>query len=119
MNLHVSLTRPAAHAAAARLAGLLAAVVAVAVLAAPAASAQPLFFFIHVPGSDTNVTQDQIDAGLQEIGDILSANWSAGHGGQTPRICWVGYGGPWEAGGTNQPNHAATASNPSWAPKSR
>jgi hypothetical protein len=89
----------------------LALALALTVLAAPAASAQPNFFFIHVPGSDTNVTQDQIDAGLREIGQILADNWSLGHGGETPTICWVGYGGPWEAGGTNQPNHAAMAAN--------
>jgi pyrrolidone-carboxylate peptidase len=87
------------------------AALALALLAAPAASAQPNFFFVHVPGSDTNVTQAQIDAGLQEIGQILADNWSLGHGGETPTICWVGYGGPWSSGGTNQPNHASMAAN--------
>jgi len=78
-----------------------------------AARAQGQFFFIHLPSSTATGTPsiDQITSALGEIGADLQANWQATHPGQTPKVCWAGYAGPWSPGGPNQYNFAGDAAN--------
>lgn len=79
---------------------------------APATGLAQNFFFIHVPPTSSGTTVDQVVAGLQEIGQILEDNWKLGHpDGDSPRICWVGYAGAWDAGGSTEPNLAGAAAN--------
>lgn len=80
-------------------------------LAPAAAQAQGQFFFIHVPPTSANKNIGQITSGLKEIGKGLEDNWKATHPGKTPKVCWVGYAGPWSAGGANSHNNAGDAAN--------
>lgn len=92
---------------------LLALLVSALFAAAPAVVADPPnFFFIHVPPHDSGTSQDDIDQGLKDIGMILEENWKQGHPGEgDPKVCWLGFNGPWEEGGANEPNSGGQAAN--------
>ncbi len=90
----------------------LAIALSLAVLAPLAASAQANFFFIHVPPTSSGTSVDQVVSGLQDIGQILEDNWALGHPDSgPPKICWVGFAGPWKPGGPTEPNLAGNAAN--------
>ncbi|HVR95487.1 MAG TPA: hypothetical protein VMW27_02660 [Thermoanaerobaculia bacterium] len=80
-------------------------------LSPAAAQAAGQFFFIHVPPTSVNKDIGQVTKGLKEIGKSLEDNWKAGHPGKTPKVCWVGFAGPWSAGGSNPHNNAGDAAN--------
>jgi len=83
----------------------------VALLALPA-SAQPSFYFIHVPPHSSDTEQGDIDEGLSDIADILIEDWKNGEGNEgEPKVCWFGFNGEWEQGGPNQPNSSGQAAN--------
>ncbi len=75
----------------------------------PMAGGAQQFFFIHVPPS-TSESLDDVVEGLEEIGQLLENDWLAGNG-TSPRVCWLGFSGPWSQGGASQPNNAGSAAN--------
>ncbi len=82
---------------------------ALALILLPAAGQAQQFFFIHVPPTSSASLADVV-SGLQQIEQLLENDWLAGNG-TAPRVCWLGFAGPWSAGGSSQPNNAGAAAN--------
>ena len=84
------------------------------ILTAPGAAAQtqsPTWIFVHTPNSGTNHSASDVAAGLDEILDIVEADFRAANG-RAPKVCLFGYVGPWDTSGGGSPgNLAGTAAN--------